>query len=157
MKASFATLLTVFGTLGILGALIFPIDNFSYVAASITANGVKTAQPVQLAVEAYQAKHGLFPDAAMDSNLTSEVMIEDHHIRSIHLKHGGRIEITYDTQDIDWGISWWHQLLLIESNDLSGKTLVLVPSLAEGGIVWDECSEGTVPKRSRHYQCSAHK
>ncbi|MCG8028109.1 MAG: hypothetical protein N0E59_12290 [Candidatus Thiodiazotropha taylori] len=62
MKAFFATLLTGFGTLGILGALIFPIDNFSYVAASITASGIKTAHPVQLAVEAYQAKHGLFPD-----------------------------------------------------------------------------------------------
>ncbi|MBW9270750.1 MAG: pilin [Candidatus Thiodiazotropha sp. (ex. Lucinisca nassula)] len=156
MKASFGTLLTVFSTLGILGALIFPIDNFSYVAASITASGVKTARPLQLAVEEYQAKHGLFPDAAMDSSLTSEVTIEDRHIRSIRLKHGGRIEISYDTQDIDWGISWWHQLLLIESNDLSDKTLVLVPSLTEGRIVWDECSEGTVPKRSRRYQCSGH-
>ncbi|MBV2122630.1 MAG: hypothetical protein KUF74_14375, partial [Candidatus Thiodiazotropha sp. (ex Ctena orbiculata)] len=75
---------------------------------------------------------------------------------NLHLKHGGRVEITYDTQDIDWGISWWHQLLLIESNDLSSKTLVLVPSLTEDGIVWDECNEGSVPKRSRHDKCSGH-
>ncbi|MEW8324474.1 MAG: hypothetical protein AB2606_17640 [Candidatus Thiodiazotropha taylori] len=73
MKASFGTLLTVFGTLGILGALIFPIDNFNYVAASITASGIKTAHPVQLAVEAYQAKHGLFPDDTMDSSFIKGV------------------------------------------------------------------------------------
>lgn len=69
----------------------------------------------------------------------------------------GRVVITFETSDIDWGWSWWQRLLLMQPNDLTGLTLVLVPVSEGGRVTWEDCEEGTVPKRNRHYRCSAHR
>ncbi|MCG8488244.1 MAG: hypothetical protein MI756_12310 [Chromatiales bacterium] len=98
-----AEIASVFGILGLIGAFIFPIDNFSYVAASIAANGVKAAKPAQLVVEAHHSTHGVFSSGGKKSTLTLPNLILDHHVHSITLGSGGRIVITYNTQDIDWG------------------------------------------------------
>ncbi|RLT99935.1 MAG: hypothetical protein D9N11_13735 [Ketobacter sp.] len=146
----------IFAILGILAALVMPLDNFSYVAASIVANGIERAQPARVAIERYREEHGEFPDAddqVASAGLSGE---SDSHIRSILLGSQGRIIITFDTQDLDWKPSWWQRLLMMESNDLTGKTLVLVPAFVGGEVVWDECEEGTVPKRNRHFKCSGH-
>lgn len=147
----------LFAIMGIFGAFVFPVDNFSYIAASVVANGVKDAGPVQAAVAEHYAAHGVFPSAGEKSAQTLPVEEMDRHTRSIVLGQGGRIVITFDTQDMNWHWSWWHRLWFIEPNDLTDKTLVLVPALVEGKVAWDECEEGTVPKRSRHVKCSGHK
>lgn len=147
----------IFAILGILAALVLPLDNFSYVAASIVAKGIASAEPAKVAVERYREEHGVFPDAddqAAPAVLSREA---DSHIRSIQSGNQGRIIITFDTQDLDWKQSWWQRLLMMESNDLTAKTLILVPAFVGSQVVWDECDEGTVPKRNRHFKCSGHK
>ena len=147
----------IFVILGILAALVLPLDNFSYVAASIVAKGVESAEPAKAAVEKYREQQGAFPDADDDVVPASQPGETDSHIRSIVAGDQGRIVIIYDTQDLDWDPSWWQRLLLVESNDLTDKTLVLVPAVVGGNVVWNECEEGTVPKRHRHFKCSGHK
>ncbi|MET0029067.1 MAG: pilin [Candidatus Thiodiazotropha sp.] len=147
----------IFAILGILVAFVFPMDNFSYVAATIVNDGMKASEPARKVVELHHARYAVFPSAADASAPELPAVILDRHIRSIALGQEGRIEVTYDTQDIDWGWSWWHGLLMIENNDLTGKTLVLVPAVLQDKVIWDECSEGTVPKRNRHFKCSGHK
>ncbi len=142
----------LFAIIGIILALMLPVDNFSFVAASIIRDGIKAAEPTQTVIERHYAQHGRLPDpSAIPANTP-----EDAHIRSITLGDGSRIVITFDTQDIHWGWSWWHTLLFRKPNDLTGKTLVLVPSVIDGTITWDECSEGTAPARNRHFKCSGH-
>jgi len=142
----------LFAIIGIILALMLPMDNFSFAAASIVTDGIKAAAPTQTAIETHYGEYGRFPDAT-DIAITKP---EDTHIRSIAIGEGGRVVITYDTRDIHWGWQWWHYLLFRQPNDLTDLTLVLVPSVGNGIVSWDECAEGTVPKRNRHYTCSHH-
>ena len=146
----------LFAIMGILGAMIYPPDNFSFIAATIINNGIKTAEPVQRAIEDYYSEHGQFPDSAdeLDSALPDTSDID--HVRSLSLGQAGRIIVSFDTRDIDWHWKWWHRLFLYENNDLTDKTLILVPLPDGNTITWDECNEGTVPKRNRHFKCSGH-
>ena len=155
--ASLGEVAILFAIMGIIGAMVFPLDNFSFVAASIINNGIKATEPVQHAIEDYYSEHEQFPNSAdeLDSALPDTNEIE--HIQSLSLGQSGRILITFDTRDIDWHWKWWHRLFLLEDNDLTDKTLVLVPLLNGNTITWDECNEGTVPKRNRHFKCSGHK
>ena len=147
----------VFAILGIVAALVVPADNFSYVAASIVQSGMKAAEPAQRDIENYYSTQGSFPDNTDSTSLKWDGLTADSHIRSISLGEAGRVVIAFDTSDIDWRVSWWQRLLMVESNDLTGKTLILVPVIVAGNIVWDECKEGSVPQRSRHFKCSGHK
>ncbi|TNF35664.1 MAG: hypothetical protein EP312_03155 [Gammaproteobacteria bacterium] len=145
----------LFAIIGIILALMLPMDNFSFTAASIVTEGIEAAAPAKAAVESHHAAHGTLPASGVA--LAAMPAIETgSHVRSIAIGEGGRVVITYDTRDIHWGWHWWHYLLFRQPNDLTGLTLVLVPSVANGAVTWDECAEGSVPLRNRHYRCSHH-
>lgn len=154
---SFGEIVFMFATLGIIAAIVQPVDNFSYVAATIVRDGIKATDPLQKKVEQYYSENDQFPD----SEIILERFIPDDnfmkHVRNISVGKGARIIITFDTRDIDWGWKWWHRYFLLKPNDLTEQTLILVPHFVANEIVWDECEEGTVPKRNRHYKCSGHK
>lgn len=146
----------LFAIIGITLAMMLPMDNFSFTAARIIANGIDSAKPLQAAIEEHYAQHDRFPGPAENLGPALPALEPAPHIHAMTLADGGRIVITFDTQDIRWGWSWWHYLLFRQPNDLTGLTLVLVPSVTDGTIRWDECSEGTVPRRNRHFKCSGH-
>ena len=146
----------LFAIIGVIAALVLPMDNFSFTAASIIANGTKTAEPLQTAVEAHYSKHQRFPDSTAAMGEAIPEVDLGSYIQSIDVSNGGRIVITFDTRNINWGWAWWHYLLFRKPNDLTGLTLVLVPSIVNELVIWDECSEGTAPQRNRHFTCSGH-
>ena len=153
-----AELAVLMGIIGILSAMMFPLNNFNYLAASIAQNGIAKTSPLRTAIEEYYFQHGHFPDSGDDLNRSMVIRESADHVKSITIGSGGRITIAFDTSDIDWGWwSRWQRVLFLTPNDLTGQTLVLVPEWAGSGIIWDECEEGTVPKRNRHYKCSGHR
>ncbi len=154
--ASVGEVAILFAIMGILAAMFYPPDNFSFVAASIINNGKKTAEPVQYVIEDYYLEHEQFPNSADELASALPDTSEIKHVRSLSLGQSGRILITFDTRDIDWHWKWWHRLFLLENNDLTDKTLILVPLANGNTITWDECNEGTVPQRNRHFKCSGH-
>jgi len=154
--ASVGEVTILFAIMGILGAMIYPPDNFSFIAASIVIDGMKTAEPVQRAIEDHYSEHEQFPNSSDELDISVANVNKDKHIQLLSLSQSGRILITFDTRDIDWGWKWWHRLFFYENNDLTDKTLFLVPLLDGNMITWDECNEGTVPKRNRHFKCSGH-
>uniref|UniRef100_UPI003D097613 hypothetical protein n=1 Tax=Sedimenticola sp. TaxID=1940285 RepID=UPI003D097613 len=83
----------VFAILGILVALVFPVDNFSYVAASIVQNGVAAAQPTQSRVAEHHSLHGAFPGPGTVPVASLQARAADRHIRSITHGEGGRVVI----------------------------------------------------------------
>ena len=154
--ASFGEVAILFGIMGIIGAMVYPPDNFSFVAASIVTDGLKAAEPVQRAIEEHYSEKAQLPDNADELKHSLADVNKNVHIQSLSLGQSGRIIVTFDTDDIDWGWKWWHRLFFYENNDLTDKTLILVPLLNGNTITWDECNEGTVPKRNRHFKCSGH-
>lgn len=154
--ASVGEVAILFAIMGILGAIVFPLDNFSFTAASIVANGKKAAEPVQQTIEDYYSINEQFPNSADELNGALPNTFDDKHIQSLSIGQSGRIIVLFDTRDIDWHWKWWYRLFLLENNDLTGKTLILVPSLNGNMMTWDECNEGTVPQRNRHFNCSGH-
>ncbi|MBL1140800.1 MAG: hypothetical protein HND53_02105 [Proteobacteria bacterium] len=146
----------LFAIMGILGAMVYPPDNFSFIAASIITDGVKAVEEVQRDIEEHHSLYGHFPNSTDDLEFDLPNPDEFKHIQSLSVGQSGRIIITYDTRDIDWHYKWWHRLFLLENNDLTDKTLILVPLVNGNTITWDECNEGTVPQHNRHFKCSGH-
>jgi hypothetical protein len=61
--------------------------------------------------------------------------------------------MAFDTIDLEFGATWWYEFYGPKSNDLTNKTLIIVLTISQGHVVWDECNEGDAPKRSRNYRC----
>lgn len=146
-----AELMIVLAIIGIVSVLISPIDNFSYIAASIITRSIEASNPVKKAIEAYYLENKRFPDHESDIQLSSLNIKQSDHVKKMSMSAAGEIVITYDTSDINWATN-----STMPSNDLSNKTLVLVPYFINNRFVWDECNNGTVPNRSRDYKCSKH-
>jgi len=149
-------LILVIMTIGILVAIIIPGSNFSYIASAIISESQIASEPVKKEIEKYYLENKQFPDKS--SILDSFKSInKPKRVKKIEPLSKGRIRIIYDTSDIKWGATWWHNWDNPLSNDLTGKDLILVPVIDGDKLTWDECSFGTVPKRNRHYKCSQHK
>lgn len=154
--ASVGEVAILFAIMGILGAMVFPLDNFSFIAASIVTNGKKAAEPVQQSIVDYYSEHKQFPNHADALAIDLPITFDEKHIQSLSVGQSGRIIVSFDTRDIDWHWKWWYRLFLLENNDLTNKTLILVPSFNGNTMSWDECNEGSVPQRNRHFKCSGH-
>ncbi len=149
-------LMVVVAIIGVLVAIVVPGSNFSYVASAIIAEGKLASEPLKQAVERYHVKNNKFPEAGAFQNISANVNIPKR-VKTIELLTEGQIRILYDSSDLEFGGTWWHSWNNPLSNDLTGKDLILVPTIKDGKLDWDECSYGSVPKRNRHYKCSGHK
>ena len=156
-RLSLAEAVVVFTIVGLVTAMVLPLDNFSYVAASIIRKSVAAVQPLQVLIEAHYKEEGRFPGKLAENGSALALSEKMQHVKEVTVGHEGRIILLFDTRDINWGWQWWHRFLLRKNNDLTGLTLVLVPSVVGKTVVWDECEEGTVPKRNRHFKCSGHR
>lgn len=148
-------LMIVVVIIGIIAATIIPPDNFSYIASSIVHEGVESADPIRTSIELYYDEQNRFPSSIAELEI-GPMHLPDH-IKSLEVSSEGRIVITFDTSDLEFGATWWYEFYDPKSNNLTNKTLILVPTISQGRVVWDECNEGDVPKRSRNYRCSGHK
>ncbi len=149
-------LMVVVAIIGILVAIIVPESNFSYVASSIIADGKIASEPLKQAIERYQIKNNKFPVSG-ELDMVLDKVEKPKRVKTIELLTEGRIRITFDSSDIEIGGTWWHSWNNPLSNDLTGKDLILVPTVKSSKLVWDECNYGSAPKRNRHYKCSGHK
>jgi len=151
-----AELIIVIAIVGILAAIIVPESNFSYVASSIIAESKIASNPLKSEVEQHYKKHNTFPVKGQLQKVSDSINLPIR-VKSIKLLSEGKIRILYDSSDIEIGGSWWHSWNNPLSNDLTGKDLILVPTVEASKLVWDECNYGSVPQRNRHYKCSGHK
>jgi len=149
-------LIIVIAIIAILAAIVIPDSNFSYVAASIIAKSQLASEPIKKEVEKYYYKNKQFPEHKELKALIDYTNKSDY-IKSLELLSNGRIKITYLSTHTKKGFIQWINQFNPLSNDLSDKELILVPTIKEHKIVWDECNFGTVPKRNRDYKCSSHK
>ena len=151
-----AELIVVVIIIAILAAIIVPGSNFSYVASSIISESEIASEPLKQAVEQHYLKYNKFPNKQNLQEVLNSIK-KPKRVSTIELLPEGRIKITFDASDIEIGGTWWHSLNNPLSNDLTGKDLILVPTVKNDKLIWDECNYGSVPMRNRHYKCSGHK
>ena len=109
----------------------------SYISQAEVVSGVALAASVKIAVATYQSENGQFPSSNAQAHLPAPERLTDRYVSSIAIGPQGIITVTYKNE-----------------RPLSGRTLVIAPTLVEGtGLITWSCSGGTLPAELRPEMC----
>lgn len=117
-------LMIVVAIIGILAAIALPAYQ-DYTKRSHVSEGLTLAAGAKTAVSESYAAKGVVPDSNTEAGIAPEGSITGNAVTSVAIGSGGLITITYNTK--------------VES----GKTVLLSPIFAAGGIQW-KCKTGGV-------------
>ena len=115
-------LMIVVAIIGILAAIALPAYQ-DYAKRSHVSEGITLAAGAKTAVSESYATKGEVPTSNASAGIASATSITGNAVKSVEIGSGGLITITYNTK--------------VES----GKTVLLSPIFADGGIQW-KCKTG---------------
>ena len=113
-------LMIVVAIIGILAAVAIPAYQDYTIRAKVT-EGLSLASAGKTAVSEYFASNGFLPGANTTAGMALATSIAGNNVRSVEVVTGGDITVTYSGNPID------------------ASTLILHPTTAAGGVVWN-CS-----------------
>ncbi|MFN3965989.1 MAG: pilin [Silanimonas lenta] len=131
-------LMIVVAIIGILAAIALPAYQ-DYAIRGKVSEGLGLAAGAKTAVAEGYTATGAFPTTNAAAGLAAAASITGNAVSSVEVGAGGAITVTYNNT-------------LGGSPSANGTTIVLTPTLTDGGITWN-CTGGSMPAKYRPANC----
>ena len=131
-------LMIVVAIIGILAAIALPAYQ-DYAIRGKVSEGLGLAAGAKTAVAESYTASGAFPTTNADAGLAPAANITGNAVTSVAVGNNGTITVTYNNT-------------LGGNPTANGRTIILTPTLTQGGITWT-CTGGDMPAKYRPANC----